>query len=157
MFAVGATVPWARAGVGAVATQAMAEPAYGPRCWQALQAGADAQAALDAAVAADEAAQIRQVGVVAADGSAAAMTGEWCIDHAGYIVGGGFAVQANMMASPEVWPAMAEAFVASAGSADSFACRLLAKLEAGQPAGGDARGVLAPALLVGAAAPAEPS
>lgn len=156
MFAVGATVPWARAGVGAVATQAMAEPAYGPRCLHALQAGADAQAALDAAVAADEAALIRQVGVVAADGSAAAMTGEWCIDHAGYIVGDGFAVQANMMASPEVWPAMAEAFVASAGSADSFACRLLATLEAGQAAGGDARGLMSAALLVVAAEPAEP-
>src|SRR5689334_17909111 len=82
-FAVGATVPWARAGVGAVATQAMAEPAYGPRCLDALQAGASAQAALDQAADADEAALLRQVGVVAADGSTAAMTGEWCIDEAG--------------------------------------------------------------------------
>jgi len=156
MFAVGATVPWARAGVGAVATQAMAEVAYGPRCLDALQAGANGQAALDAAVAADDAALIRQVGVVAADGGAAAMTGEWCIDHAGHIVGDGFAVQANMMASPEVWPAMAEAFAATADSAEPFALRLLATLEAGQAAGGDARGLMSAALLVVAAEPAEP-
>jgi uncharacterized Ntn-hydrolase superfamily protein len=165
MLAVGATVPWVRAGVGAVATQAIAEPAYGPRCLDALEAGASAQAALDQAVAADEAALIRQVGVVAADGSAAAMTGGWCIDHAGHLTGDGFAVQANMMASDEVWHAMAEAFSASAATAVraaparpaddqaglpawSFARRLLGALEAGQAAGGDARGMMSAALVV---------
>jgi uncharacterized Ntn-hydrolase superfamily protein len=171
MLAVGATVPWARAGVGAVATQAMAEPAYGLRCLDALQAGASAQAALDLAIAADEAALLRQVAVVAADGSAAAVTGEWCIDEAGHVVGDGFAVQANMMASPDVWPAMAETYGALAaapaaagpvpagkgdGPAWPFARRLFAVLEAGQAAGGDARGVMSAALVVVAAQPAEP-
>src|SRR5438046_2304279 len=77
MFAVGAIVPWARAGVGAVATQAMGEPAYGPRCLDALEGGASATDALAAAQAADPAAFLRQVGVVSADGSVAAMTGDF--------------------------------------------------------------------------------
>ena len=89
MFAAGANVPWARAGVGAVATQAITEGAYGPRCLDAIQGGAAAPAALAQAQAADEAALLRQVGVVAADGSVAAMTGEWCIDHAGHLLGTG--------------------------------------------------------------------
>lgn len=144
-FAAGASVPWARAGVGAVATQAITEGAYGPRCLDAIQGGASAPAALAQAQAADEAALLRQVGVVAADGSAAAMTGEWCIDHAGHLLGDGFAVQANMMASPAVWPAMAETYQGSPGP---FPRRLLAALEAGQAAGGDARGMMAAALVV---------
>ena len=116
-----------------------------PRCLDAIQAGASAPAALAQAEAADEAALLRQVGVVAADGSVAAITGEWCIDHAGHLLGDGFAVQANMMASPAVWPSMAEAFRQSPGS---FPRRLLAALEAGQAAGGDARGMMAAALVV---------
>jgi uncharacterized Ntn-hydrolase superfamily protein len=174
MFAVGSTVPWARAGVGAVATQAMAEPAYGTRCLDALQAGASAQAALDQAMTADQAALLRQVAVVDANGSAAAFTGEWCIDQAGHIVGDGFAVQANMMASPDVWPAMAAAYgsaapMPEAGSSGldggdrandeaawSFGRRLLAVLEAAQAAGGDARGVMSAALIIVAGQPAEP-
>jgi uncharacterized Ntn-hydrolase superfamily protein len=153
MFAAGADVPWARAGVGAVATQAITEGAYGPRCLDAIQEGASAPAALDQAQAADEAALLRQVGVVAADGSVAAMTGEWCIDHAGHLLGDGFAVQANMMASPAVWPAMAEAYQSCPGP---FPRRLLAALEAGQAAGGDARGMMAAALVVVEAAPRAP-
>lgn len=145
MIAVGAFVPWARPGVGAVATQAIVEPAYGPRCLDAMQAGASSPGALAGAQAADPAGLIRQVGVVSADGSVAAMTGELCIDHAGHLLGDGFVVQANMMASPDVWPAMAAAFRASA---DSFPRRLLAALEAGQAAGGDARGKMAAALIV---------
>src|SRR5262245_39708172 len=97
MFAVGAVVPWARSGVGAVATQAMGEPAYGPRCLDAIASGASAVEALERAQAADPAALLRQVGVVAADGTTAAATGDWCIDDAGHVVGDGFAVQANMM------------------------------------------------------------
>ena len=75
MFAAGAVVPWARPGVGAVATQAITETAYGPRCLDAMQAGASAAGALAAAQAADPGAFLRQVGVVSADGSAAAVTG----------------------------------------------------------------------------------
>jgi uncharacterized Ntn-hydrolase superfamily protein len=114
-FAVGAVIPWARPGVGAVATQAFTDPGYGPRCLEALAAGASAAEALDKAAAADPAAFLRQVGVVAADGGVAATTGAGCIDHAGHIAGDGFAVQANMMASPAVWPAMADAYTSAAG------------------------------------------
>src|SRR5262245_37318528 len=134
MFAVGAMVPWARAGVGAVASQAVAEPAYGPRCLDALADGGTAATALDAAAAADPIAALRQVGVVGADGSVAASTGELCIDHAGHQLGDGFAVQGNMLRSPEVWPAMAAAFVDATGP---LAQRLLAALFAGEAAGGD--------------------
>jgi len=153
MFAAGASVPWARAGVGAVATQAITEGAYGPRCLDAIEGGASAPAALARAQAADEAALLRQVGVVAADGSVAAMTGEWCIDHAGHVLGDGFTVQASMMASPVVWRAMAEAYQ---DSGEPFPRRLLAALEAGQAAGGDARGMMAAALVVVEAEPRDP-
>ena len=153
MFAAGASVPWARAGVGAVATQAIGEPAYGPRCLDAMQAGASAAAALAQARSADGAAILRQVGAVSADGSAAAMTGEWCIDHAGHLIGEGFTVQANMAASPEVWPCMAAAF---RDSVAPFPWRLLAALDAGQEAGGDARGMMAAAMIVVGAQPRDP-
>jgi uncharacterized Ntn-hydrolase superfamily protein len=152
MFGVGASVPWAHAGVGAVATQAFTEPTYGPRCLDALRAGASAAEALDNATAADPAASLRQVGVVAADGTAAAVTGEGCIGHAGHLAGEGFVVQANMMASPRAWPAMAEAFTSAAGP---LARRLLAALEAGQRTGGDARGVMSAALVVVGGQPAD--
>jgi uncharacterized Ntn-hydrolase superfamily protein len=145
MFAVGSIVPWARPGVGAVATQAIAEPAYGPRCLDALAGGSDAAEALAAAQADDPMAVLRQVGVVGADGSAAAATGELCIDHAGEVVENGFAVQANMMSTSEVWPAMASEFGSSSGP---LARRLLGALVAGEAAGGDARGVMAAALIV---------
>jgi uncharacterized Ntn-hydrolase superfamily protein len=144
-FAVGTIAPWARAGVGVVATQAFAEPAYGPRCLEALEAGASATDALDAARVADDSSFLRQVGVVSSDGSVAAWTGEACIDHAGHLTGDAFTVQANMMATPEVWAAMAEAFQVSV---ESFSRRLLAALDAGQSAGGDARGMMSAALLV---------
>ena len=152
MFGVGSVVPWARAGVGAVATQAMGEPAYGPRCLDALASGSSADAALDAAQAADVMPPLRQVGVVGADGTAAVGTGELCIDHAGHVVGDGFTVQANMMSTPEVWPAMAAAFADSSGP---LARRLLATLVTAEAAGGDARGRMSAALLVvdGAVAP----
>src|SRR5215470_15195561 len=81
MPAVGAVVPWARAGIGAVATQAIVERAYGPRCLDALANGVDAAAALGSSRASDPLAVLRQVGVVGADGSAAAFTGDLCVDH----------------------------------------------------------------------------
>jgi uncharacterized Ntn-hydrolase superfamily protein len=101
---------------------------------------------LDAARALDAMSALRQVGVVGADGSAAAFTGELCIDHCGHQLGDGWAVQANMMANAEVWPAMAAAFEGSRQS--SLARRLLAVLRAAQEAGGDARGQMSAALLV---------
>ncbi|MGH9290466.1 MAG: DUF1028 domain-containing protein [Acidimicrobiales bacterium] len=144
-LAVGSIAPWARPGVGAVATQAFAELAYGPRCLDALGAGNTAGDALAEARAADPTAEIRQVGVVGADGTIAAVTGERCVDHAGHVIGDGFTTQANMVSTPEVWGAMASAFESSTGH---LARRLLAALDAGEAAGGDARGRMSAALLV---------
>jgi uncharacterized Ntn-hydrolase superfamily protein len=144
-FAGGATVPWARPGVGAVATQAIAEPAYGPRCLDALAGGADAEGALAAARGEDAVPDLRQVAVVAADGSVAASTGALCVDHAGDRSGDGFAAAANMASSERVWPAIASAFASASGR---LAGRMLAGLKAGEEAGGDARGRMSAALLV---------
>jgi uncharacterized Ntn-hydrolase superfamily protein len=144
-FSVGPIVPWARAGVGAVATQSIAEPAYGPRLLERLAAAEGPQVALDALLAADEQAVFRQVAVIDARGAHATHTGARCIAHAGDAVGDGFSAQANMMASPEVWPAMARAFEAADGP---LARRLLAALHAAEAAGGDLRGRQSAALLV---------
>jgi uncharacterized Ntn-hydrolase superfamily protein len=152
MFAVGSVVPWAEAGVGAVATQAMSEVAYGPRGLAAMKDGASAADALQRARAADDAEVLRQVGVVDANGNAAAFTGDLCIDFAGHHCGDGYAVQANMMATDRVWPAMAEAYEHAQGA---LADRMLAALFAGEAAGGDARGSMSAALVVVNAARSE--
>jgi uncharacterized Ntn-hydrolase superfamily protein len=144
-FAVGPIVPWVRPGVGAVATQSIAEPAYGPRALDSLAGGARARGALDDLVADDELARFRQVAVVDAHGNAAAYTGDGCIAHAGHQEGHEFSVQANMMGSPEVWPAMAHAFEAATGS---LARRLVAALHAAEARGGDARGRQSCAVVV---------
>jgi uncharacterized Ntn-hydrolase superfamily protein len=149
-FSVGRTVPWALPGVGAVATQAFSERSYGPLGLMLLQAGRTPEQTLRALVAADEHGETRQVGIIDAGGRAAAHTGESCIPECGHTVGDGFAVQANMMRSAEVWPAMAEAYT-SAGSGDgdvTLARRLLAALDAAEAAGGDFRGRQSAALLV---------
>ena len=148
-FGVGQMVPWLCPGVGAVATQSIVEPAYGPRALDRLTAGARAGAALEELVAADELARFRQVAVVDAHGNIANHTGEGCIAHAGHATGHQFGAQANMMSSPEVWPAMAHAFEAATGP---LARRLLAALHAAEARGGDARGRQSAALVV---APAE--
>ncbi len=88
-FALGAVLPWARAGVGAVATQSMVDPAYGPRCLDLLAAGAGAADALDQVRAADEGRELRQVGVLDASGAVASFTGSLCIDHVGHAEGDG--------------------------------------------------------------------
>ncbi len=144
-FAVGSIVPWARPGVGAVATQSIAEPAYGPRLLDLLEAGAPAPEALAALLAEDEAARYRQVAVVDAGGRVGVHTGERCIAHAGDRSGGQFSAQANMMASPDVWPAMAYAFESAPGS---LARRLAAALHAAEAHGGDVRGRQSAVLLV---------
>jgi uncharacterized Ntn-hydrolase superfamily protein len=144
-FAVGALVPWAVAGVGAVATQAMVEVSYGPRCLARLDAGDDAMVALDKVRRADEGSSVRQVAVVDAAGTVATHTGDLCIDYAGHVAGQQYSVQANMMASPEVWPAMAATYESATGP---FPQRLLATLRAGEAAGGDARGRMSAAVLV---------
>lgn len=144
-FAVGPIVPWVHPGVGAVATQSIADPAYGPRALDGLVAGSGARAVLDELVAGDEVGRFRQVGVVDARGEVATHTGEGCIAFAGHQQGEQFSVQANMMASPDVWPAMAAAFETAAGP---LSRRLLAALLAAEAAGGDARGRQSAALLV---------
>jgi uncharacterized Ntn-hydrolase superfamily protein len=150
-FSVGSVVPWARPGVGAVATQANAEIAYGPRALELLERGASASDALAALLADDAAAATRQVAIVDAGGSVAVHTGARCIRFAGHLVGEGVSCQANIMRSPQVWPAMAAAYEDAEGS---FAQRLLAALDAAEAAGGDARGRQSAAILVVPAAAA---
>lgn len=153
-FSVGSAVCWAEAGVGAVATQATIEPGYGPQGLSLLRKGLSAVQALAILTAADPEAALRQVAMVDAQGLADAHTGDRCIEAAGHIVGRGFSVQANMMAGPEVWPAMAEAYEACPGE---FPQRLLAALEAGQAAGGDIRGQQSAAIRIAAANPSSRS
>jgi uncharacterized Ntn-hydrolase superfamily protein len=149
-FAVGTLVPWAEAGVGAIATQSFVEPAYGPRGLELLRAGVGATAALARLLAADPGRETRQVGIVDAGGGAAAHTGARCIACAGQHVGEGYTVQANMMAGSTVWPAMAEAYQSERGP---LADRLLAALMAADGEGGDLRGRQSAALLVVRAQP----
>ncbi len=144
-FAVGAVVPWARSGVGAVAQQARGLARYGPVLLDALGEGENPQAALNAALASDQLAAHRQIGIVSADGEVANHTGADCLEWAGARTGTGFSVQGNILAGEEVVDSMAQAFVATSGS---LAERLLASLEAGQAAGGDKRGQQSAALLV---------
>jgi uncharacterized Ntn-hydrolase superfamily protein len=144
-FAVGAVVSWAEPGVGAVATQSFVDPAYGPRGLELMRAGKPPAEALAALVAADEGRGVRQVAFVDAAGRAAAHTGDKCIEHAGHQVGAGYSVQANMMGTGDVVPAMAKGYEAASGD---LAERLMAALEAAQAAGGDIRGCQSAALLV---------
>jgi uncharacterized Ntn-hydrolase superfamily protein len=144
-FSVGSVVPWAEAGVGAVATQSFVEPAYGPKGLAALRGGADPAGALAALVAADPAAAVRQVAIVDARGRVAAHTGAGCIPAAGHRTGAGYSVQANLMLAAGVPEAMARAFEAATGP---LAERLVAALQAAEAAGGDLRGRQSAALLV---------
>jgi uncharacterized Ntn-hydrolase superfamily protein len=145
-FSVGSVVPWARPGVGAVATQAMAEISYGPRGLQLMGAGESASTALAALLAEDDGRDTRQVAMVDADGDAAVHTGARCIAEAGHIVGDGWTVEANMMRGAGVPEAMADALTATA--AEPLADRLLAALDAAEAAGGDVRGKQSAAMLV---------
>lgn len=147
-FQVGSSVPWAEAGVGAVATQSFVKVDYGPRGLALMKAGKSAAEALEALLAEDPQSSVRQVAMVDGQGRTAVWTGDKCIAEAGHIQGEGFTVEANLMLGDQVWPAMAEAYRKS--TAD-FPGRLLAALEAAQAAGGDIRGRQSAALLVVAA------
>jgi uncharacterized Ntn-hydrolase superfamily protein len=144
-FAVGAAVPWAEAGVGAIATQSFTERSYGPLALQLLRAGRTPEETLAGLVTADPQEEVRQVGIVDATGRGAAHTGELCIKECGHLVRDGITVQANMMASADVWPAMAETFARATGS---FPQQLLAALDAAEAAGGDFRGRATAAMLI---------
>ncbi|MBZ4397071.1 DUF1028 domain-containing protein [Myxococcus sp. AS-1-15] len=149
-FSVGATVPWAEAGVGAVATQSFVDPSYGRLGLDLMRAGRSAPDALKGLLAADSASQVRQVAMVDAQGRVSAHTGSSCIAAAGHLVGEGFSVQANMMQKDTVWPAMAKAYRASKGD---LAERMLAALEAAESQGGDLRGKQSAALIIVSAKP----
>lgn len=144
-FAVGPIVPWARPGVGAVATQAMVDVAYGPRALDLLEGGVSTQDALDRLLAEDPGLSGRQVAVIDAGGRVAVHTGDKAIAFAGHVTGEGVSCQANMMASERVWPEMLEAFNSTPGP---LAGRLLAALDAAEAAGGDVRGRQSAAILV---------
>jgi uncharacterized Ntn-hydrolase superfamily protein len=144
-FAVGSVVTWAQPGVGAVATQSIALASHGPDALAQLARGLQARGAIDAVLATDSLAHMRQLGVVDSTGNAASHTGTGCIPHAGHEQGAGFACQANLMAGTTVPAAMASAYRAAEGD---LAERLLAALEAAEAAGGDLRGRQSAALLV---------
>jgi uncharacterized Ntn-hydrolase superfamily protein len=136
-WATGPTVAWAQPGVGAVATQAFAEIAYGPRLLARLADGVDATAALAELVAADAGAEMRQVAVVDANGRVGVHTGTNLVVEFGHRTGDGYSVQANMMLRDTVPDAMANAFEAASGD---LGTRLLAALDAAEAEGGDFRG-----------------
>lgn len=144
-LAAGAIVPWARGGVGAVATQSFAEVTYGPRGLDLLESGASPQAVLGHLLEADEDRELRQVGIVDLSGRSASFTGEECFKHAGSLTGLGYACQGNFLASPEVVLSMVKAFERASGP---LAERLIEVLRAGQQAGGDRRGMESASLLV---------
>jgi uncharacterized Ntn-hydrolase superfamily protein len=144
-FSVGPLCAWARAGIGAVATQSVVEPAYGPNALDRLQEDVNARQALGELLAADPLAHVRQVAVIDAHGIVATHTGKGCIEHAGHVSGEHHSCQANMMARETVPQAMSDAFVAATGALPD---RLLAALEAAEAQGGDIRGRQSAAMVV---------
>jgi len=145
-LAVGSVVPWAVPGVGAVATQAYANPRYGPEGLQLLAAGLSAAEVVARLTDADEGRADRQVGVVDSQGGGATYTGSDCMDWAGGLAGPGFAAQGNILVGEETVAALATTFTATHGR--PLAERLLECLSAAQAAGGDRRGQQSAALLV---------
>lgn len=143
--AVGAVCPWAKAGVGAIATQSYANTSFGPQGLKLLAEGNSSQEVMEILLASDPGREKRQVGIVDSKGNAATFTGTECHDWAGGVTGEHYAAQGNILVSEETVQALADTFVSSAGS---LAERLLAALAAGQAAGGDSRGKQSAALLV---------
>ncbi len=143
--AVGAIVPWARAGVGAIATQSAANTTYGPDGLALLARGATPDEALEILTRKDPGKVVRQVGLIDGQGRSATFTGETCMPWAGGKTGPHFAVQGNILDGPEVVDAIAKAFQETEGL---LSHRLLTALTAGQAAGGDKRGRQSAALLI---------
>jgi len=142
---VGAVVPWAKAGVGVVATQSYANTSYGPNGLELMAAGKTANEALELLLENDSERELRQVGIVDATGNAATFTGSECYDWAGGITGKYFAAQGNILVNEETVLEMGRVFEQTEGT---LAERLLAALDAGQAAGGDSRGMQSAAILV---------
>ena len=148
-FGVGTVVPWARAGVGAIATQASANITYGPRGLDLLANGSSPEQALRLLTETDEGRDSRQLGIVDAKGRAASHTGVKCNAWAGHIVRPNFAVQGNILAGEAVVKAMAATYKkAQAAEGSELADWLVAALHAGESEGGDSRGRQSAALLV---------
>jgi uncharacterized Ntn-hydrolase superfamily protein len=145
-LAVGSVVPWAEPAVGAIATQAFANPRYGPEGLALLRDGASAEEVVEHLTAADDGRDQRQLGVVDGEGRAATFTGGECNAWAGGRTGSGYAAQGNILVSAATVDALAETFDMTAGR--PLAARLLDCLDAGQAAGGDSRGQQSAALLV---------
>jgi uncharacterized Ntn-hydrolase superfamily protein len=144
-FAVGSVVPWAEAGVGAIATQAFGNTSFGPRGLALLKEGIPVEDVLTQLLEVDEDREQRQIGIVDAQGRSAAFTGDSCLVWAGHKTGPGFAAQGNILVSAETVEAMAAAFVETQGILGE---RLMRAIEAGQEAGGDSRGVQSAAILI---------
>jgi len=144
-FGVGAAVAWARAGAGAIATQASTNMSFGPRGLDLLGVGLSSDKVLEILLGEDEGREHRQVGIVDAEGVPVNFTGSSCLDWAGGKTGKDYACQGNILASEDVVAAMAEAYETTAGE---LADRLLAALVAAQAAGGDKRGMQSAAILV---------
>jgi len=144
-FAVGPIVPWAEAGIGAIATQSFADRNYGRLGLELMRAGKSAPETLKALLAGDEAPEIRQVAMIDAEGRVAAHTGRKNIAEAGHTIGRDYSVQANLMLNDKVWPAMAHAFENAKGDLSD---RMMAALDAAQDAGGDIRGKQSAALII---------
>ena len=142
---VGSIVPFAKAGVGAVATQSFANTGYGPLGLLALQSDLDPDQTIKLLTENDPLHPSRQVGVISANGEAATFTGDNCHGWAGGLTGENYAVQGNILTGPEVVKAMAKAFEEAEGV---LAERLIASLAAGQEAGGDKRGRQSASLLI---------
>ena len=144
-FSVGFLVPWAKAGVGAVATQSFVKVDYGPDGLQLMESGITAVDALKTLTSKDDGEAVRQVGMIDIKGNVAAHTGSRCIKYAGHIVGKNYSVQANMMANGTVPKAMAVAFEKTKGD---LADRMMAALEAAEAEGGDIRGKQSAAMVI---------
>ena len=144
-LAVGAVVPWAKANVGAVATQSWANTAYGPEGLKLLEAGHSPEEVIERLVSEDPGKNLRQVAVINSDGTASAFTGSECYDWAGHKVGKNHSCQGNILVSEETVGRMSETFERSEGP---LAKRLLEALDAAQHAGGDSRGKQSAALYV---------
>lgn len=144
-LAVGSIVPWAKAGVGAVATQSWANLVYGLRGLQLMEEGKSAEETIQILIEEDEQKEVRQAGFVDAKGNSATFTGKECYSWAGGIAGPNFACQGNILTGEDVVQAMAKAFTNSSGD---LASRLTAALKVGDSKGGDSRGKQSAALLV---------
>lgn len=144
-FSVGILVPWAKAGVGAVATQSFVKVEYGPEGLKLMEKGNTAEEALRKLLAEDEGEAVRQVAMIDINGTVATHTGERCIIAAGHQTGKNYSVQANLMDRETVWPVMAKAFENTEGD---LADRMMAALEAAEAEGGDIRGRQSAAMLI---------